>query len=127
MYSVSFTLLMCHFYLQSNPIARWHVCQGSINSIAFSFDGAHLATVGRDGITSNSYNLHFVVVSFLVCLKFKFFFSLFICRVQDICECLIIRKNSLYVVAKVIMVLYYVVLGGALFLLFNFLNLSLFL
>ncbi|PPD82782.1 hypothetical protein GOBAR_DD20283 [Gossypium barbadense] len=33
----------------SNPIARWHVCQGSINSIAFSFDGAYLATVGRDG------------------------------------------------------------------------------
>ncbi|KAG8473730.1 hypothetical protein CXB51_036008 [Gossypium anomalum] len=33
----------------SNPIARWHVCQGSINSIAFSSDGACLATVGRDG------------------------------------------------------------------------------
>ncbi|XP_039068307.1 dystrophia myotonica WD repeat-containing protein-like isoform X1 [Hibiscus syriacus] len=33
----------------SNPIARWHVCQGSINSIAFSHDGAFLATVGRDG------------------------------------------------------------------------------
>lgn len=38
------------FYLQSNPIARWHFCQGSINSIAFSTDGAYLATVGRDGI-----------------------------------------------------------------------------
>nr|KJB36616.1 hypothetical protein B456_006G167400 [Gossypium raimondii] len=37
------------FHLGSNPIARWHVCQGSINSIAFSFDGAYLATVGRDG------------------------------------------------------------------------------
>ncbi|MBA0651040.1 hypothetical protein Goklo_018410 [Gossypium klotzschianum] len=36
-------------YSKSNPIARWHVCQGSINSIAFSFDGAYLATVGRDG------------------------------------------------------------------------------
>ncbi|XVE61724.1 hypothetical protein DITRI_Ditri06bG0062700 [Diplodiscus trichospermus] len=34
---------------KSNPIARWHVCQGSINSIAFSFDGAYLATIGRDG------------------------------------------------------------------------------
>ncbi|OMO72511.1 hypothetical protein CCACVL1_17739 [Corchorus capsularis] len=36
-------------YSKSNPIARWHVCQGSINSIAFSFDGTYLATVGRDG------------------------------------------------------------------------------
>ncbi|KHG07590.1 creC [Gossypium arboreum] len=36
-------------YSKSNPIARWHVCQGSINSIAFSHDGAYLATVGRDG------------------------------------------------------------------------------
>jgi WD40 repeat protein len=35
--------------MQSNPVARWHICQGSINSIAFSNDGAHLATVGRDG------------------------------------------------------------------------------
>ncbi|KAE9621826.1 putative transcription factor WD40-like family [Lupinus albus] len=33
----------------SNPIARWHICQGSINSISFSNDGAYLATVGRDG------------------------------------------------------------------------------
>ncbi|KAG4152287.1 hypothetical protein ERO13_D04G113600v2 [Gossypium hirsutum] len=36
-------------YSKSNPMARWHVCQGSINSIAFSHDGAYLATVGRDG------------------------------------------------------------------------------
>lgn len=36
-------------YSKSNPIARWHICQGSINSISFSTDGAHLATVGRDG------------------------------------------------------------------------------
>ncbi|KAK9193025.1 hypothetical protein WN944_003721 [Citrus x changshan-huyou] len=36
-------------YSKSNPIARWHICQGSINSIAFSTDGAYLATVGRDG------------------------------------------------------------------------------
>uniref|UniRef100_A0A5B7AQK9 Uncharacterized protein n=1 Tax=Davidia involucrata TaxID=16924 RepID=A0A5B7AQK9_DAVIN len=34
---------------KSNPIARWHICQGSINSIAFSTDGKYLATVGRDG------------------------------------------------------------------------------
>lgn len=36
-------------YSKSNPISRWHICQGSINSIAFSTDGAYLATVGRDG------------------------------------------------------------------------------
>ncbi|KAK9290504.1 hypothetical protein L1049_008674 [Liquidambar formosana] len=36
-------------YSKSNPIARWHICQGSINSIAFSTDGAYIATVGRDG------------------------------------------------------------------------------
>ncbi|KAB5519840.1 hypothetical protein DKX38_024159 [Salix brachista] len=35
--------------MQSNPIARWHICQGSINGIAFSNEGAYLATVGRDG------------------------------------------------------------------------------
>ncbi|XP_077233779.1 uncharacterized protein LOC143876055 [Tasmannia lanceolata] len=34
---------------KSNPIARWHICQGSINSISFSRDGTYLATVGRDG------------------------------------------------------------------------------
>ncbi|XP_010529743.1 PREDICTED: WD repeat-containing protein 20-like [Tarenaya hassleriana] len=34
---------------KSNPVARWHICQGSINSIAFSNDGTYLATVGRDG------------------------------------------------------------------------------
>ncbi|KAI8018264.1 WD repeat-containing protein 20 [Camellia lanceoleosa] len=32
-----------------NPVARWHICQGSINSIAFSTDGTYIATVGRDG------------------------------------------------------------------------------
>ena len=37
--------------MQSNPVARWHICLGSINSIAFSNDGSHLATVGRDGKT----------------------------------------------------------------------------
>ncbi|XP_062117220.1 uncharacterized protein LOC133831067 [Humulus lupulus] len=36
-------------YNKSNPIARWHICQGSINSITFSIDGTYLATVGRDG------------------------------------------------------------------------------
>ncbi|KAM7263298.1 hypothetical protein ACFE04_000981 [Oxalis oulophora] len=36
-------------YSKSNPIARWHICQGSLNSIVFSMDGAYLATVGRDG------------------------------------------------------------------------------
>ncbi|KAL5740763.1 hypothetical protein ACOSP7_029644 [Xanthoceras sorbifolium] len=36
-------------YSKSNPIARWHICQGPINSIAFSTDGTYLATVGRDG------------------------------------------------------------------------------
>lgn len=34
---------------KSNPAARWHICQGSINSIAFSNDGVYMATVGRDG------------------------------------------------------------------------------
>ncbi|CAN0887887.1 WD repeat-containing protein 20, partial [Linum grandiflorum] len=33
----------------SNPIARWHICQGSVNSITFFADGTYLATVGRDG------------------------------------------------------------------------------
>ncbi|KAK2418157.1 Transducin/WD40 repeat superfamily protein [Trifolium repens] len=36
-------------YSKSNPIARWHICQGSINSISFSADGTYMATVGRDG------------------------------------------------------------------------------
>lgn len=31
-------------------MARWHICQGSINAMAFSTDGAYLATVGRDGM-----------------------------------------------------------------------------
>lgn len=34
---------------KSNPVARWHVCHGSINSISFSADGACMATVSRDG------------------------------------------------------------------------------
>lgn len=44
--------------MQSNPFARWHIGQGSVNSIAFSTDGAYLATVGRDGIMSIQYCLH---------------------------------------------------------------------
>ncbi|XP_042385242.1 probable catabolite repression protein creC isoform X1 [Zingiber officinale] len=34
---------------KSNPVARWHVCHGPVNSISFSADGACMATVGRDG------------------------------------------------------------------------------
>jgi WD40 repeat protein len=50
-------------YIQSNPVARWHICQGSINSIAFSTDGSYLATVGRDGIIySFFYHLHILVL-----------------------------------------------------------------
>jgi len=36
-----------------NPVARWHICQGSINSVAFSTEGTYIATVGRDGIVLN--------------------------------------------------------------------------
>ncbi|KAG4970524.1 hypothetical protein JHK84_036619 [Glycine max] len=36
-------------HVTSNPIARWHICQGSIDSISFSTDGTYIATVGRDG------------------------------------------------------------------------------
>ncbi|XP_051113848.1 uncharacterized protein LOC127239646 [Andrographis paniculata] len=32
-----------------NPVARWHIGQGSINDIAFTVDGSYMATVGRDG------------------------------------------------------------------------------
>ncbi|KAL3825915.1 hypothetical protein ACJIZ3_021944 [Penstemon smallii] len=38
-----------HARYSKNPVVRWHICQGSINGIAFSTDGAYLATVGRDG------------------------------------------------------------------------------
>lgn len=34
---------------EANPTARWHICERSINSVAFSNDGAFMATVGRDG------------------------------------------------------------------------------
>nr|XP_018676214.1 PREDICTED: probable catabolite repression protein creC isoform X7 [Musa acuminata subsp. malaccensis] len=35
--------------LMSNPVARWHVCHGSVNSISFSVNGTYMATVTRDG------------------------------------------------------------------------------
>ncbi|KAK3033705.1 hypothetical protein RJ639_034480, partial [Escallonia herrerae] len=38
-----------HARYSKNPAARWHICEGPINSIAFSTDGAYIATVGRDG------------------------------------------------------------------------------
>ncbi|ONI00633.1 hypothetical protein PRUPE_6G099500 [Prunus persica] len=38
-----------YVYEKNNPISRWHICQGSVNSIAYSPDGTYLATVGRDG------------------------------------------------------------------------------
>ncbi|KAL0344627.1 UNVERIFIED_CONTAM: putative catabolite repression protein creC [Sesamum radiatum] len=38
-----------HARYSKNPVARWHICMGSINGIAFSTDGSYIATVGRDG------------------------------------------------------------------------------
>ncbi|CAN0893257.1 hypothetical protein LINGRAHAP2_LOCUS18051 [Linum grandiflorum] len=61
--------------MQSNPIARWHICQGSVNSITFSADGTYLATVGRDGFLTT-------------------------------------QRSNLFVAERVIMELYYVVLGA---------------
>ncbi|PSS23715.1 Catabolite repression protein creC [Actinidia chinensis var. chinensis] len=40
---------VAHARYSKNPAARWHICQGSINSFAFSTDGSYIATVGRDG------------------------------------------------------------------------------
>ncbi|CAI5984345.1 unnamed protein product [Closterium sp. NIES-65] len=34
---------------KSNPLARWHISPSSINALAFSPSGSHLATVSRDG------------------------------------------------------------------------------
>ncbi|KAL9228034.1 hypothetical protein vseg_003652 [Gypsophila vaccaria] len=34
---------------KSNPTARWHIGQGSINCVTFSNDGVYMAIVGRDG------------------------------------------------------------------------------
>ncbi|KAF1881193.1 hypothetical protein Lal_00023228 [Lupinus albus] len=77
-------------YSKSNPTARWHICQVSINSISFSSGGAYLATVGRDE-SNNICLLKYIQVTY---------------------ECLITQKSYLYVVRKVIMGLCYVVLGG---------------
>ncbi|KAL2514376.1 Transducin/WD40 repeat-like superfamily protein [Forsythia ovata] len=43
---------VAHARYSKNPVARWHICQGSINSVAFSTDGVYMATVGRDGIVN---------------------------------------------------------------------------
>ncbi|XP_052172534.1 uncharacterized protein LOC127788387 isoform X2 [Diospyros lotus] len=40
---------VAHARYSKNPVARWHICQGSINSVAFSTEGTYIATVGRDG------------------------------------------------------------------------------
>ncbi|XP_011077351.1 dystrophia myotonica WD repeat-containing protein [Sesamum indicum] len=40
---------VAHARYSKNPVARWHICLGSINGIAFSTDGSYVATVGRDG------------------------------------------------------------------------------
>ncbi|CAI5485290.1 unnamed protein product [Closterium sp. Naga37s-1] len=34
---------------KSNPLARWHISPSSINALAFSPSGSHVATVSRDG------------------------------------------------------------------------------
>ncbi len=46
-----FVCSLHEWLMQSNPIARWHICQGSINGLSFSPDGKYLATVGRDGMS----------------------------------------------------------------------------
>ena len=61
--------------MQSNPLARWHICQGSINSIAFSTDGAYLATVGRDGIICSIPTAVYCGSHCLFCTFFFFFCS----------------------------------------------------
>ncbi|XP_042049911.1 dystrophia myotonica WD repeat-containing protein-like isoform X1 [Salvia splendens] len=38
-----------HARYSKNPVARWHICQGPVNDIAFSADGTYIATIGRDG------------------------------------------------------------------------------
>ncbi|CAK9164814.1 unnamed protein product [Ilex paraguariensis] len=40
---------VAHARYSKNPVARWHISQGSINTIGFSSDGAYIATGGRDG------------------------------------------------------------------------------
>lgn len=46
-----FVCSLHEWLMQSNPIMRWHICQGSINGLSFSPDGKYLATVGRDGMS----------------------------------------------------------------------------
>ena len=43
-------LLLILFNSLQNPVARWHICHGPVNDIAFSADGTYIATIGRDGI-----------------------------------------------------------------------------
>ncbi|XP_047959795.1 dystrophia myotonica WD repeat-containing protein-like [Salvia hispanica] len=38
-----------HARYSKNPVARWHICHGPVNDIAFSADGTYIATIGRDG------------------------------------------------------------------------------
>ncbi|TXG58516.1 hypothetical protein EZV62_016345 [Acer yangbiense] len=52
--------------IESNPIARWHICQGPINSIAFSTDGTHLATVIYEFSTIQKNNLFAVEKAIMV-------------------------------------------------------------
>jgi len=67
--------------------------------------------------------LHIAIL--IVCYVCYFYLFLFLCKkvkqnlgfiltqcIQVTCECSIIQKNTLYAVGKVIMVVYYVVLGG---------------
>ncbi|KAH9545819.1 hypothetical protein CY35_12G067200 [Sphagnum magellanicum] len=60
---------------KSNPIARWHIGQGSINGLAFSPDGMYLATVGRDGYL----RVFEFVKELLVCGSKSYFGALLCC------------------------------------------------
>ena len=103
--------------MQSNPVARWHICQGSINSIAFSTDGTFLSTVGRDGTLSQSSLIFASVSSLFVVFDCKIYVSsTFNCYDQVTYVFLTTIKSSLCAVAKVITVRSYVVLGGVYFL-----------
>ncbi|KAF6173777.1 hypothetical protein GIB67_041752 [Kingdonia uniflora] len=87
---------------KSNPIARWHICQGAINGASFSADGTYMATVGRD------------VCSRIMCgiaslIGVRIIHSVLHVQVTYVYST--IQKSSLYVVGKVIMVLCCVALG----------------
>ncbi|CAM6010423.1 unnamed protein product [Sphagnum balticum] len=60
---------------KSNPIVRWHICQGSINGLSFSPDGKYLATVGRDGYL----RVFEFAKELLVCGSKSYFGSLLCC------------------------------------------------